>query len=147
VRDVAIAGDDEPVAVAKRPATDRIRAEPDQRRAVALLARHLTGVASRYAELHEVVHAAADSGEDELRDLWQLEEEQRLTGARRWIEVLTGKGPLRPGLDPGTAADLLWLLMSPDNYSRLVHRRRWTNKQYQRWLAAAIVQLLSAERP
>ena len=97
VRDVAIAGDDEPVAVAKRPATDRIRAEPDQRRAVALLARHLTGVAGRYAELHEVVHAAADSGEDELRDLWQLEEDQRLTGARLWIEVLTGNGPLRPG--------------------------------------------------
>jgi AcrR family transcriptional regulator len=145
VRDVAIAGDDEPVAVAKRPATDRIRAEPDQRRAVALLARHLTGVASRYAELHEVVHAAADSGEDELRDLWQLEEDQRLTGARLWIEVLTDKGPLRQGLDPGTAVDLLWLLMSPDNYYRLVHRRRWTNKQYQRWLAAAIVQLLSAE--
>jgi AcrR family transcriptional regulator len=147
VRDVAIAGDDEPVPVAKRPATDRIRAEPDQRRAVALLTQHLTGVASRYAEINEVLHAAADSGEDDLRDLWRLEEDQRLTGARLWVDVLTSKGPLRPGLDHGTAVDVLWLLMSPDNYYRLVHRRRWTNQQYQQWLAASITQLLFAEHP
>jgi AcrR family transcriptional regulator len=147
VRDVAIAGDDEPVPVARRPAVDRIRAEPDLRRAVALLARHLTGVASRYAQLHEVLHAAADSGEDDLRDLWQLEEDQRLTGARLWVETLTSKGPLRPGLDPGTAADVLWLLMSPDTYYRLVHRRRWTTRRYQRWLAGSIARLLFASVP
>lgn len=147
VRDVAIAGDDDPVPVAERPAVDRIRAEPDLHRAVALLARHLTGVASRYAELHEVVHAAADSGEDDLRDLWQLEEDQRLTGARRWLETLTGKGPLRPGLDPGAAIDVLWLLMSPGNYYRLVHRRRWTTRQYQHWLAGSIARLLFATHP
>ena len=147
VRDVAIAGDDEPVPVAKRPATDRIRAEPDQRRAVALLTQHLTGVASRYAEINEFLHAAADSGEDDLRDLWRLEEDQRLTGARLWVDVLTSKGPLRPGLDHGTAVDVLWLLMSPDNYYRLVHRRRWTNQQYQQWLAASITQLLFAKHP
>ena len=147
VRDVAIAGDDEPVPVAKRPATDRIRAEPDQRRAVALLAQHLTGVASRYAEINEVLHAAADSGEDDLRELWKLEEDQRLTGARLWVDVLTSKAPLRPGLDHGTAVDVLWLLMSPDTYYRLVHRRRWTNQQYQQWLAASITQLLFAKHP
>jgi AcrR family transcriptional regulator len=147
VRDVAIAGDDEPVPVARRPAADRIRAEPGQRRAVDLLAQHLTGVASRYAEINEVLHAAADSGEDDLRELWQLEEDQRLTGARWWVEVLTSKGPLRPGLDTGTAADVMWLLMSPGNYYRLVHRRRWTKQKYQQWLAASITQLLFADHP
>ena len=145
VRDVAIAGDDEPVPVARRPATDRIRAEPDQRRAVELLAEHLAGVASRYAEINEVLHAAAGSGEEDLRELWKLEEDQRLTGAQFWVEGLTSKGPLRPGLDTGTAIDVMWLLMSPDHYYRLVHRRRWTKQQYQQWLAASITQLLFAE--
>src|SRR6202011_2938284 len=78
VRDMTIAGDDEPVPVAKRPAADRIRAEPDQRRAVDLLAQHLTGVASRYAEIHDVLHAAADSGDENLRELWETEEDERL---------------------------------------------------------------------
>jgi hypothetical protein len=53
----------------------RIRAEPDQRRAVGLLAQHLTGVASRYAQINEVLHAAADGGEEDLRELWETEEE------------------------------------------------------------------------
>jgi AcrR family transcriptional regulator len=147
VRDIAIAGDDEPVPVAKRPATDRIRAEPDRRRAVELLAQHLTDVASRYAEINEVLHAAADTGEEDLRELWETEEDQRLTGARSWVEVLTGKGRLRPGLNNGTAVDVMWLLMSPDNYYRLVHRRRWTKQRYQRWLAASITQQLFVEHP
>ncbi|HEV8279870.1 MAG TPA: helix-turn-helix domain-containing protein [Streptosporangiaceae bacterium] len=147
VRDAAIAGDDEPVPVAKRPATDQIRGEPDQRAAVELLAQHLTGVARRYAQINEVLHAAADGGEEDLRQLWETEEDQRLTGARFWVEILTSKGPLRPGLSHGDAADVMWLLMSPDNYYRLVHRRRWTTRKYQQWLAAAITQLLFAGHP
>jgi AcrR family transcriptional regulator len=147
VRDIAIAGDDEPVPVAKRPATDRIRAEPDQRRAVELLAQHLTGVGSRYAEISEVLHAAADGGEEDLRELWETEEDQRLTGARFWVEVLTAKGPLRQGLDIGSAVDVMWLLMSPENYYRLGHRRRWTKQKYQQWLAASITQMLFGDHP
>ncbi len=147
VRDTAIAGDDAPVPVAQRPAADQIRAEPDQRRAIELLAQHLTGVAGRYAQINEVLHAAADGGEEVLRELWETEENQRLTGARFWIETLTGKGPPRPGLSSGDAVDIMWLLMSPDNYYRLVHRRRWTPQQYQRWLAASITQLLLADHP
>ena len=49
--------------------------------------------------------------------------------------------------DDSTAVDVMWLLMSPDNYYRLVHRRRWTTRKYQRWLAAAIIQLLFAGHP
>lgn len=147
VRDVAIAGDDAPVPVAKRPMTDRIRSEPDQRRAVRLLAQHLSDVADRYAVINEVIHTAANSGEEDLRELWQSEEDQRLTGAQLWIEVLTAKGPLRPGLDRSTAIDSLWLLMSPDNYHRLVNGRHWTKTKYQRWLTDSIELLLLPAEP
>jgi AcrR family transcriptional regulator len=147
VRDVAIAGDDEPVPVAQRPMVDQIRAEPDQGRAVELLAQHLTSVASRYAQINEVLHAAADGGEEDLRELWEAEEDQRLTGARHWVDMLASKGPLRPALDRDDAVDMMWLLMSPDQYYRLVHRRDWTAQKYERWLAASIVHMLFGERP
>jgi len=147
VRDIAIAGDDAPIPVARRPMTDRIRGEPDQGRAVQLLAQHLTGVASRYAQINEVVHAAADGAEEDLRELWETEEDQRLTGARFWVEVLTSKGTLRSGVGHDDAVDLMWLLMSPDNYYRLVQRRHWTARKYERWLAASITQLLFANHP
>lgn len=142
VRDVAIAGDDEPVPVARRPLTVRIQAEPDQQRAVRMLAKHLTGVASRYAEINEVLHAVADSGDENLRSLWEAEEQQRLVGAGFWLGVLTDKAPLRSGLTKSAATDTLWLLMSPDHYYRLVHRRGWTDLEYQRWLADSIQRLL-----
>jgi hypothetical protein len=41
----------------------------------------------------------------------------------------------------------MWLLMSPDQYYRLVHRRQWTRQKYERWLAASIVHALFGERP
>lgn len=144
VRDVAIAGDDKPVPISKRPLTDRIREEPDRGRAIQLLARHLTLVASRYAVVYEVVRAAADSGEQDLRDLWETEEEQRLTGARFWVDVLRSKGGSpRHGVDVQTAVDVLWLLMAPDHFHRLVHQRGWTKQKYQRWLATAITRLVA----
>ena len=143
VRDIAIAGDDEPIPVQQRPAVSQIRAEPDQRKAVELIARHLTDVGSRYAQISEVLHTAADGGEQDLRELWETEEDQKLIGARFWIDILTDKGPLRPGLSHGDAVDVMWLLMSADNYYRLVHRRRWTARKFQRWLAASITQLLA----
>jgi AcrR family transcriptional regulator len=145
VRDVAIAGDDEPVPVAQRPLVDRVRAAPDQRRAVSLMAAHLTAVAGRYAEINEVVHTAADGGDEGLRELWTTEEEQRLTGARLWLELLTDKGGLRKGVAPAEAVDELWLLMSPDQYYRLVHRRGWSPRRYERWLTRAIGRLLLPE--
>ncbi|MDP8929206.1 MAG: TetR/AcrR family transcriptional regulator [Actinomycetota bacterium] len=147
VRDVAIAGDDAPVPVAKRPAAANIANAPDQRSAVELIAHHLTNVATRYAEVQEVVHAAAASGDDQLRQLWEAEEQQRLAGARHWVGVLTDKGPLRDGLDTDTAVDILWLLMAPDNYYRLVNRGRWTSDKYQRWLNDSITRMLLPEQP
>ncbi len=58
------------------------------------------------------------------------------------------KGRYGPAcLSNGGAADVLWLLMSPDQYYRLVHRRRWTKQKHQRRLAASITQLLFADHP
>ncbi len=145
VRDVAIAGDDEPVPVAQRPATDVIREEPEQHRAIRLLARHLTSVASRYAVIYEVLRAAAGSGEEDLRQLWETEEQQRLTGAGFWIDVLRRKGrPLRQGVNVTSAVDVLWFLMAPDHFNRLVRQRGWTESKYQRWLTASIDQLFAS---
>lgn len=144
IRDAAIAGDDEPVPVAQRPGAAGIRDAADQRGAVRLLAEHLAGVARRYSPIYQVLQGAAASGEPELRQLWELESHQRMIGAEHWIGILEGKGPLRVGFDRGKAADVLWLLMAPDNYHRMVHGRGWTHDTYQQWLADAITALLFA---
>lgn len=142
VRDIALAGDDAPVAVGERPHVKRIIDEPEQRRATELLAQHLTDVASRYADIFEVLRAAAHTGEVELRELWETEERERLHGARFWIDTLTRKGQLRKGVTTDTAVDIMWWLMAPDHYHRLVDGRGWRKEKYRDWLASSIARLL-----
>ena len=146
VRDVALAGDDLPVAVADRAPYRAVLAEPDPYQAIVLMAAHLTGLWSRYAGIREVLRGAASSGEPALRELWEESQQQRLTGARSFIAALAAKGPLREGLDAVTAADVTWLLMDPGNYRALTAERGWTQAAYQRWLAGTLTAALLPPR-
>jgi AcrR family transcriptional regulator len=141
VRDVAMAGDDAPVAIADRPSAQQVVDEPDPHRAVELLAAVATGINSRYAEINEVVRGAAGTGEAALRELWETSEAQRLAGAWIWARALAAKGALRA--DEATTVDLLWLHLAPESYHRLVHVRGWSPERYQRWLAAGLAGLLA----
>jgi AcrR family transcriptional regulator len=141
VRDVAMAGDDLPVAVAERPSAQQVMDEPDVGRAVELLAALMTGIGDRYAKINEVIRDAVGTGEAALRELWKTSESQRLAGARHWTRALADKAPLRA--DEQTTVDLLWLLMAPDHYHRLVHVRGWTTERYRDWLATGLTALLA----
>jgi AcrR family transcriptional regulator len=147
VRNVAIAGDDQPVSVGERSNAEEIFAEPDPYRAVTLLARFITDMASRYAEIDQVLRGAASSGEAGLLELWETSERQRLEGARLWVTTLARKGQLREDLDLDTAIDLMWLHMAVDLYYRLVHVRGWTRDRYENWLADNIARLLAPVTP
>ncbi len=136
VRDVAMAGDDEPMPVVDRPNVHVIEHEPNLDHAVELVAAHVVALCGRYAGIDSVLRGAAESGEDGPRELWRISEEQRLRGARRWLEILGSKGSVTPDRD--TAVDLLWLLMAPDLYRRLVDDRGWALDRYQKWLARQI---------
>lgn len=142
LRDIAFTGDEAPIPVRQRPHVEAIRAEPDRRRAVELIAKHFTAVAGRYAELHEVLHAAAHGSDEELRELWETEQREGLAGAKFWVGVLAERGPLRAGMTRRVAVDVMWLLMTPDNYYRFVHQRGWSPRRYETWLADSITHLL-----
>src|SRR5689334_22945837 len=58
--DWAIVGDDEPIALADRPAIKAIQAESDPRKALMLWVQTVTDVVARTAPLGEVLIAAAD---------------------------------------------------------------------------------------
>jgi len=147
VRDVAMAGDDEALAVRERPLAQEIFGEPDQQRAVQLLAELITGIDRRYADIHQVLSGAVGSGDPNVRALWETSETQRLTGARLWANALSSKGGLRDGVDLDAAVDLLWLYMAPDHYHRLVHERGWSTERFQQWLVGTLSDQLLPERP
>jgi len=142
--DVAIVGDDEPIALPDRPRSKAIRAEPDPRRYLALYAELVTEMDGRLAAIHEAVRGAAGV-DPSARALWESHLAQHRQGAANVIGDLTRKGGLRPGLDPEAAADIVWLL-GPGAYHMLVHRRGWSPKRFQAWLTETFIgQLLPAD--
>jgi AcrR family transcriptional regulator len=148
VRDVAMAGDDEPVAISDRQPAVAAREEPDQERAIPLAAASIMGVNRRYAGIDGVLRGAAASGEEGLRELWETSEQQRLMGARFWLEMLVAKAPLPEGFDLDAAVDQLWIYMAPDLYARLVDSRGWSHERAEVWLVARIRGILGyPERP
>ncbi|TMD86927.1 MAG: TetR/AcrR family transcriptional regulator [Chloroflexi bacterium] len=142
--DVAIVGDDAPIALPDRPRSKSIRAEPDPRKYLALYAELVTEIDARLAGIHEAVRGAAGVDPD-ARTLWESHLAQHRQGAANVISDLTRKGGIRKDLDPESAADIVWLL-GPGVYHMLVNRRGWSPERFQAWLTETFIsQLLPAE--
>src|SRR5437660_1311884 len=138
--DVAIVGDDEPVALPERPRSKAIRAEPDPRKYLALYVELVTEIDARLAGIHEAVRGAAGVDPD-ARALWESHLAQHRQGAANVISDLTRKGGIRKDLDPESAADIVWLL-GPGVYHMLVNRRGWSPERFQAWLTETFISQL-----
>jgi len=146
LRDIALAGDDEPVPVAQRPWYREALTEPDPRRALRLYARNATAIHRRAADVHEVLRAAAASDKD-LHSLWRASEDERRGGAAIVVDALLQNSRLKRGLDRAAAIDIVWVLTASDIFWRLVRTRRWSHAQYENWLGDTLcAQLLPPAR-
>ena len=145
--DVALVGDDEPVALPDRADSKAIRAEPDPGRYLERYAALITELGGRVSGIYEAVRGA--SGTDpEVRPVWEKILAERRVGAEHVVADTASKGPLRPGLDPVAAADVVWILIDPGLHHLLVDRRGWSDESFRNWLAGQLVrELLGEERP
>lgn len=75
---------------------------------------------------------------------WQDRLGHRLEGCRRIIARLSDENALRAGIDPDTAADMLWTMTSLRMWEDLVVLRKWPAAKYERHinevLEAALIQ-------
>jgi BetI-type transcriptional repressor, C-terminal len=85
--------------------------------------------------------AASDPGLTELR---QASHDEMHGCARQVVAALRSLGSLRGDLEPKAAADVLWLLIDPGQYRRLVTERRWSHRAFRQWQADAMTRLLLA---
>ena len=137
VFDVVIAGDDEPVPVADRPAMKAIRDEPDVRRKIDL---YVGGLAQRQARSAKVQILIRDGRhvDDSLAPIWATLNEEGLIGMTMLGRHLLDSGQLRDGIDLDEVRDVLWNYLSIDTYERLVLSQGWPLERYSHWLAHAI---------
>jgi AcrR family transcriptional regulator len=141
--DVSVAGDDAPVPILERGWVQAMRDEPDGRRRVEILARHGRLMLERWAPVYEVLRGAA-AADPEMASLWELNKAQRFTGQRELLRILTERAPLRQELTAKTAADVLFVIGSPETYRLLVADRGWSADRFERWYADALARLLLA---
>jgi AcrR family transcriptional regulator len=137
VLDVAVAGDDEPVATMRRPWFTAVLDAPT---AAGQLEAHVAGtraVSERAAPVVEVLRAAAAT-DPELRELWARNLDQRFQVQAAAAEALAGKPGARPGLTAGEIADILFALLSPEMYLLLVDTRGWSPSRWEEWTLGSL---------
>jgi AcrR family transcriptional regulator len=137
VFDVVVAGDDEPVPVAERPAVQAIRDEPDARRKIAM---YVEGLAQRQARSARVQILIRDGRhvDDSLAPVWAKLYDEGMAGMTMLGRHLLGTGQLRDGIGLDEVRDLLWNYLAIDHYERLVLIQGWPLERYAQWLAHAM---------
>ena len=138
VFDLVIAGDDEPVPVAERPAMQAMRDEPDVRRKIEMF---VEGLAQRQARSARVQTLIRDGRhvDDSLGPIWAKLNGEGLAGMTMLGRHLLETGQLRDGIGLDEVRDVLWNYLAIDSYERLVLTQGWPLEQYSRWLASAII--------
>ena len=125
--------------VMDRPEARTVRDEPDQRHQLRLFARDIAALSSRVRPIYEVLRTAG-AGEPEVRTVFSEMEEHRLANMRRVAEWFAARGRLR--LDTERAAEVIWVLASPDVARMCCEVRGWSEAEHAAWLEDMLVSAL-----
>jgi len=132
--ETAISGTDEVVAPAERDYVKRIKAQPRARTKLQIYAGAVRAISERMGPLHLVLRDAAT----QAPELARIQDD---IGARRaknmhlLAQELIATGDLRPELEVGEVADVIWTMNSAAFYHLLAYERGWTPHRFERWLA------------
>ena len=141
VFDLELAGDDEPVPVAERPAMQAMQDEPDVRRKIAMFADGLAYRQARSARVQILIRDGRHA-DDSLAPVWDKLRDEGLTGMTMLGRHLHQTGQLREGIALDEVRDVLWNYLAIDHYERLVLSQGWSLERYAHWLADAITSAL-----
>jgi AcrR family transcriptional regulator len=118
-------------SVMDRPESRAVRDEPDQRRQLHRFAYDMAGVSARIRPVYEVLRTAGTM-EPEAGEVFAEMERHRLAHMRQLAGWFARRGPLRVSRD--RAAEILWVLASPDVARMLCDVRGWSQAQHAAWL-------------
>lgn len=142
--ETAISGQDEAVPADEREYVRRILAAPTAREKIAIYADAVRHILPRLAPIVVALSDAASAYPD-LAVLWEEIAERRAANMGRFADDLISTGEVRPELDRGAVADVIWSMNAPEFYTLLVDHRGWSPDRFGAWLAEAWERLLLAD--
>ena len=131
------AGGGEGIALVDRPRAAEIHAQRTARAYLASYTALARDICIHLSRINEAVREAAGS-DAEVRELFDASYAERRRGGDRIVAEVRKRAPLRKGLEPHAAADIVWVLNDPSVFFLLVHRRGWTAERYEAWLVRAL---------
>jgi AcrR family transcriptional regulator len=139
VMDVAFVADDEAIPLVERSGPQQVKAEPDQRRQIQMSALGTADLLERTRQINDVLTqaAAVDPDAAALRD--DIELRQRREAMHILAEWFSRTGPLRDGMTIDRAADILWVLTSPEVHQLYRKHCAWSADEYADWLTTALL--------
>jgi AcrR family transcriptional regulator len=130
--ETAISGTDSPMAAEQRDYVQAIHAEIDPAKKLEVYASAIRTVQPRLAPLFQVLQAAAPS-HPALAALWREVAQRRAANMRLMAAELAESGRLATSVEE--AADVIWIMNSPEFYALSVQQRGWSLERYETWLA------------
>jgi AcrR family transcriptional regulator len=143
--ETAISGSDQAIPAEQRDYVRRITAAATAEEKITLYATAVTEVNTRLAPVHLVLRDAAAHA-PELAQMRAEIAARRASNMRLFAQDLIDTGEVRPGLDVGEIADVVWSMNSAEYYSLLVRERGWAPERFSRWLAGAWCRLFLSPR-
>jgi AcrR family transcriptional regulator len=141
--ETSIVGDDEPIPLLERDDITSIDDEPDQRQRARMQARTVSQIQQRVAPMSLVARDAA-AADPEVAAFWEQGKVQRRTGMAQAAQSLAGGDGLRIPIDE--AADVLWVIFSPDVFMQFTRDKGWSMERYEAWVLDTIEQTLLPHR-
>ena len=130
--------------VMDRPEAAAVRDEPDQRAQVRRFARDIASLSTRVRPIYEVLRTAS-AVEPEVQAVFQEMEAHRLANMSRLASWLAERGPLQ--VDEARAAQITWVLASPDVARMLCDVQGWTEQEHADWLESSLAGALLTDEP
>jgi len=139
--DVSLVGDDLPIPLLERQGPREAMSETDQHRQIELFVHDIYKIMSRVAPIFDIMRVAAKT-EPEIAEMLQNILNARVQGMRTFIRAFVKNGPLRDGLTPEEAAEMVWTLTSAEVFTLLNVNRGWPEEKHKQWLIDALTRFL-----
>lgn len=144
VYDVALAGDDEDVAMSARPEVMAVREATTPAAAATTYAQLANLIAGRIDPLLRVLLGARGT-DDALGEFARTTEQERLIGSGFYVRHWAGRGWLRDDITINEATEAVWALNSPQPRWLLLDHG-WSEERYTLWLADLIHHAIFKDR-
>lgn len=145
VFDIAVVGDDAPVALADRAEMQAIMASTDARAALTAWVRMATAIFTRFLPLMNALREARSS-EPLIEQLWRTNAiDRRHAGMGVVASKLRSLKAFPRGMTNERANDIIWAYVSFETAEMLIVERGWSAEEYARWSAQLLARMFEID--